>query len=94
MVASKRFWGTILNLRRGLRGLAQAVLSKSGHPLTLNEDILKRWKEHFEGLLNLEKHVPFQEARLKGSATWGYWKGDFNRYSNIRFRRNNADSDW
>lgn len=42
----------LLHLRRVPRGLAQAVLSESGHPSTSNEDIPQRWKEDFEGLLN------------------------------------------
>ena len=50
--ASKLFWQTIRRLRRGRRETARVVLSKSGEPLTSNEDIVDRWKEHFEDLLN------------------------------------------
>ncbi len=36
-----------------MQGLVQAVFSKGGELLTWIEDIVERWKEHFEELLNL-----------------------------------------
>ncbi|KAJ3596178.1 hypothetical protein NHX12_002587 [Muraenolepis orangiensis] len=50
--APKRFWQTIRRLRRGKRGSIQAVYSKGGTLLTSSEEVIGRWKEHFEELLN------------------------------------------
>ncbi|KAJ3591256.1 hypothetical protein NHX12_009202 [Muraenolepis orangiensis] len=50
--APKRFWQTIRRLRRGKRGSIQAVYSKGGTLLTSTEEVIGRWKEHFEELLN------------------------------------------
>ena len=50
--APKLFWKTIRHLRRGKRGTIQAVYSKDGDLLTSNEEVVGRWKEHFEELLN------------------------------------------
>ncbi|KAL7857954.1 hypothetical protein AOLI_G00180560 [Acnodon oligacanthus] len=52
--ASRRFWTTVRRLRSGRGGCAQAVFSKGGETLTSSEDIVGRWKEHFEELLNPE----------------------------------------
>jgi len=51
-LASRKFWQTVWRLRKGKRGLTQAVLSWGGELLTQTEDIVRRWKEHFEELLN------------------------------------------
>ncbi|KAJ3587617.1 hypothetical protein NHX12_011214 [Muraenolepis orangiensis] len=51
-LAPKRFWQTIRRLRRGKRGSIQAVHSKGGTMLTSSEEVIGRWKEHFEELLN------------------------------------------
>jgi len=48
-LASRKFWHTV---RRFRKGLAQAVLSRGGELLTQTEDIVWRWKEHFEELMN------------------------------------------
>ncbi|KAJ3600246.1 hypothetical protein NHX12_031232 [Muraenolepis orangiensis] len=50
--APKRFWQTIRRLRRGKRGSIQAVYSKGETLLTSTEEVIRRWKEHFEELLN------------------------------------------
>ncbi|KAJ3583133.1 hypothetical protein NHX12_034430 [Muraenolepis orangiensis] len=50
--APKRFWQTIRRLRRGKRGSIQAVYSKGGTLLTSTEEVIGRWKEHLEELLN------------------------------------------
>ena len=50
--APKLFWKTVRHLRRGKRGTIQAVYGKDGTLLTSNEDVVGRWKEHFEELLN------------------------------------------
>ncbi|KAJ3601793.1 hypothetical protein NHX12_029557 [Muraenolepis orangiensis] len=39
-------------LRRGKHGSIQAVYSKGGTLLTSTEEVIGRWKEHFEELLN------------------------------------------
>ncbi|KAJ3607401.1 hypothetical protein NHX12_024452 [Muraenolepis orangiensis] len=49
--APKCFWQTIRRLR-GKRGSIQAVYSKDGTLLTSTEEVIGRWKEHFEELLN------------------------------------------
>ena len=51
-LASRKFWQTIRRLRKGKQGLPQAVLSRGGELLTRTGDIVGRWKEHFEELLN------------------------------------------
>ncbi|KAJ3594015.1 hypothetical protein NHX12_006347, partial [Muraenolepis orangiensis] len=50
--APKRFRPTIRHLRKGKRGSIQAVYSKGGTLLTSTEEVIGRWKEHFEELLN------------------------------------------
>ena len=50
--APKLFWKTVRHLRRGKRGTIQAVYSKDGTLLTSSEEVVGRWKEHFEELLN------------------------------------------
>ncbi|XP_023284603.1 receptor-type tyrosine-protein phosphatase F-like [Seriola lalandi dorsalis] len=50
--APKRFWQTIRRLRGGRRQLAHTVYSGGGELLTSTEDIVGRWKEYFEELLN------------------------------------------
>ncbi|KAJ3603006.1 hypothetical protein NHX12_030750 [Muraenolepis orangiensis] len=50
--APKRFRQTIRRLRRGKHGSIQAVYSKGGTLLTSTEEVIGRWKEHFEELLN------------------------------------------
>ncbi|KAK0140999.1 hypothetical protein N1851_021987 [Merluccius polli] len=51
-LASRKFWQTVQRLRKGKQGLAQAVFSRGGELLTRTGDIVGRWKEHFEELLN------------------------------------------
>lgn len=50
--APKRFWQTIWRLRGGRRQLAHTVYSGGGELLTSTGDIVGRWKEYFEELLN------------------------------------------
>jgi hypothetical protein len=61
-LASRRFWQTIRRLRKGKQGLPQAVISGGGGLLTQTEDIVGRWKEHFEELLNPVNMSPEQGA--------------------------------
>ncbi|XP_066535190.1 ecto-ADP-ribosyltransferase 5-like [Hoplias malabaricus] len=58
--ASKRFWKTLRQLRRGRGDTVQAVLSKDGETLNSTERIVVRWKEHFEELLNPRDMPPVQ----------------------------------
>ena len=50
--APRRFWQTVRRLRGGRRQLAHTVYSGGGELLTSTEDIVGRWKEYFEELLN------------------------------------------
>ncbi|XP_029903635.1 uncharacterized protein LOC115356559, partial [Myripristis murdjan] len=50
--ASKKFWQTVRRLRRGKQYSADTVYSAGGELLTSTGDIVGRWKEYFEGLLN------------------------------------------
>ncbi|KAI2665653.1 Craniofacial development protein 2 [Labeo rohita] len=50
--ASKRFWQTVRRLRRGKQCPTNTVYSGSGNLLTSTGDIVGRWKEYFEDLLN------------------------------------------
>ncbi|TWW63827.1 RNA-directed DNA polymerase from mobile element jockey [Takifugu flavidus] len=50
--ASKRFWTTIRRLRRGKQCTVNAVYSGDGVLLTSTQDVVDRWKENFEDLLN------------------------------------------
>ena len=51
-VASKRFWTTIKRLRRGKQCSVSTVYSAGGELLTSTGDVVDRWKEYFEDLLN------------------------------------------
>ncbi|KAL0200215.1 hypothetical protein M9458_003402, partial [Cirrhinus mrigala] len=50
--ALKRFWQTVRRLRRGKQCPANTVYSGGGNLLTSTGDIVGRWKEYFEDLLN------------------------------------------
>ncbi|KAK0156273.1 Craniofacial development protein 2 [Merluccius polli] len=63
--APKCFWKTIRHLRRGKRGNIQAVYSKGGTLLTSTEEVVERWKEHFEELLNPTNTSSMMEAELE-----------------------------
>uniref|UniRef100_UPI0037E775E1 G-protein coupled receptor 4-like n=1 Tax=Semicossyphus pulcher TaxID=241346 RepID=UPI0037E775E1 len=63
-LASKKFWQTVRRLRKGKQGLAQAVFSRDGELLTRTKDIVGRWKERFEELLNPAKTSSDEEADI------------------------------
>ena len=63
--APKCFWKTIRHLRRGKQGSIQAVYSKDGTLLTSTEEVVGRWKEHFEDLLNPINPSSTTEAELE-----------------------------
>ena len=63
--APRCFWKTIRHLRRGKRGTIQAVYSKDGTLLTSTEEVVGRWKEHFEELLNPTNTPSMVEVELE-----------------------------
>ncbi|GAA6085164.1 receptor-type tyrosine-protein phosphatase F-like, partial [Tachysurus ichikawai] len=66
-LASKKFWQTVRRLRRGKQCPAHTVYSGSGNLLTSTGDILGRWKEYFEVLLNPTDMSSTEEAEGGGS---------------------------
>ncbi|TWW80944.1 hypothetical protein D4764_01G0007590 [Takifugu flavidus] len=50
--ASKRFWTTIRHPRKGKQCTVNTVYSGDGVLLTSTRDVVDRWKEYFEDLLN------------------------------------------
>ncbi|TWW52971.1 hypothetical protein D4764_0013940, partial [Takifugu flavidus] len=50
--AADRFWTTIRRLRRGKQCTVNTVYSGDGVLLTSTRDVVDRWKEYFEDLLN------------------------------------------
>lgn len=66
-LASRKFWQTIRRLRKGKQGLSQAVFSRGGELLTRTGDIVGRWKEHFEELLNPNNTSSVEEAEPEDS---------------------------
>lgn len=51
-LASRKFCQTIPQLSKGRQSLGQDVFSRREEMLIRTGDIVERWKEHFEGLLN------------------------------------------
>uniref|UniRef100_A0A8C9VLN8 Reverse transcriptase domain-containing protein n=1 Tax=Scleropages formosus TaxID=113540 RepID=A0A8C9VLN8_SCLFO len=67
--ASKRFWQTVRRLRGGKRCSTNTVYSGSGALLTSAEDVLGRWKEYFEDLLNPSNTPSIEEGDLEGDSS-------------------------
>ncbi|KAI3368575.1 hypothetical protein L3Q82_025585 [Scortum barcoo] len=65
--ASKRFWQTVRRLRRGKQYSANTVYSAGGELLTSTGDIVGRWKEYFEDLLNPTDLPSSEEAEAGDS---------------------------
>uniref|UniRef100_A0A3Q3JAD5 Reverse transcriptase domain-containing protein n=1 Tax=Monopterus albus TaxID=43700 RepID=A0A3Q3JAD5_MONAL len=65
--ASKRFWQTVRRLRRGKQCPAKTVYSGGGQLMTSTGDIVGRWKEYFEDLLNPGAMSSDEEAEAEGS---------------------------
>ncbi|KAJ8012365.1 hypothetical protein DPEC_G00041950 [Dallia pectoralis] len=69
--AKQRVWEklwrrtSVRHLRRGKLGTIQAVYSKDGTLLTSTDDVIGRWKEHFEELLNPTYTPSSIEAELE-----------------------------
>lgn len=55
MVCLEGALATVRHLSRREKGLAQAVLSRIGETLTRTGNIVGRWKEHIERLLDPSK---------------------------------------
>ncbi|XDV17602.1 hypothetical protein PO909_023436 [Leuciscus waleckii] len=66
-LASKRFWQTVRSLRRGKQCPTNAVFSGGGQLLTSTGDVIERWKEYFEDLLNPTDTFSIEEAEAEGS---------------------------
>ncbi|TWW77679.1 hypothetical protein D4764_12G0010690 [Takifugu flavidus] len=60
--ASKRFWTTIRRLRKGKQCTVNTVYSGDGVLLTSTRDVVDRWKEYFEDLLNPTNAPSSEEA--------------------------------
>uniref|UniRef100_A0AAR2JQE7 Reverse transcriptase domain-containing protein n=1 Tax=Pygocentrus nattereri TaxID=42514 RepID=A0AAR2JQE7_PYGNA len=60
--APKRFWQTVRRLRRGKQCATSTVYSGDGVLLTSTEDVIGRWKEYFEDLLNPTDTFSSEEA--------------------------------
>ena len=65
--ASKKFWQTIRRLRRGKQPSTNTVYSGGGELLTSTGDIVGRWKEYFEDLLNPTDTPSIEEAEAGDS---------------------------
>ncbi len=65
--ASKRFWQTVLRLRKGKQYFTNTVYSGGGELLTSTGDVIGRWKEYFEDLLNHTDTPSIEEAEMEDS---------------------------
>ena len=66
-LASRKFSQTVQHLRKGRQGFTQAVYSWGRELMTHTGDIIERWKEHFEELLNLVNTSSVEEAESEDS---------------------------
>ncbi|XDV52206.1 hypothetical protein PO909_020956 [Leuciscus waleckii] len=66
-LASKRFWQTVRRLRRRKQCPTNAVYTGGGQLLTSTGDVVGRWKEYFEDLLNPTDTSSIEEAEAEGS---------------------------
>ncbi|XP_061740413.1 uncharacterized protein LOC133541215 [Nerophis ophidion] len=60
--ASKRFWTTVRRLRKGKQCTFNTVYGADGVLLTSTADVVDRWKEYFEDLLNPTNTSSYEEA--------------------------------
>nr|XP_049580440.1 charged multivesicular body protein 1a isoform X2 [Syngnathus scovelli] len=60
--ASRKFWSTIRRLRRGKQCNVNTVYSGDGVLLTSTRDVVSRWGEYFEDLLNSTYTSSIEEA--------------------------------
>ena len=61
-LAPRRFWQTVRRLRRGKQCFTNTVYSGDGVLLTSTGDVVRRWKEYFEDLLNPTNAPSMEEA--------------------------------
>ena len=73
--ASKRFWTTIRRLRRGKQCIVNTVYGGDGALLTSNRDVVDRWKEYFEDLLNPTDTASGKEAGPGASSVGSPFSG-------------------
>ncbi|KAK3548817.1 hypothetical protein QTP70_020700, partial [Hemibagrus guttatus] len=66
--ASRKFWQTIRHLRRGKQLSANTVYSGGGELLASTGDIVGRWKEYFDDLLNPTDTPSVEEPEAEDSA--------------------------
>ncbi|KAM4590384.1 uncharacterized protein V3H82_004354 [Fundulus diaphanus] len=67
--ASKRFWSTIPRLGRGKQCSTNTVYSGGGVLLTSTRDVVRRWAEYFEDLLNPTNTSSIEEAEPEDSGS-------------------------
>nr|XP_049577497.1 glycine receptor subunit alpha-3 isoform X2 [Syngnathus scovelli] len=60
--ASRKFWSTIRRLRRGKQCNVNTVYSGDGVLLTSTRDVVSRWGQYFEDLLNSTYTLSIEEA--------------------------------
>ncbi|KAK3540202.1 hypothetical protein QTP70_028393 [Hemibagrus guttatus] len=65
--ASGKFWQTVRRLRRGKQLSANTVYGGGGELLVLTGDIVGRWKEYFEDLLNSTDTPSVEEPEAEDS---------------------------
>nr|XP_049578940.1 vacuolar protein sorting-associated protein 4A isoform X1 [Syngnathus scovelli]XP_049578941.1 vacuolar protein sorting-associated protein 4A isoform X1 [Syngnathus scovelli]XP_049578942.1 vacuolar protein sorting-associated protein 4A isoform X1 [Syngnathus scovelli]XP_049578943.1 vacuolar protein sorting-associated protein 4A isoform X1 [Syngnathus scovelli]XP_049578944.1 vacuolar protein sorting-associated protein 4A isoform X1 [Syngnathus scovelli]XP_049578945.1 vacuolar protein sorting- len=65
--ASRKFWSTIRRLRRGKQCNVNTVYSGDGVLLTSTRDVVSRWGEYFEDLLNSTYTPSIEEAGPRDS---------------------------
>ncbi|KAK3517211.1 hypothetical protein QTP70_001131 [Hemibagrus guttatus] len=65
--ASGKFWQTVRHLRRGKQLSANIVYSGGGELLASTGDIVRRWKEYFEDLLNPTDTLSVEEPDTEDS---------------------------
>ncbi|KAK3539573.1 hypothetical protein QTP70_010272 [Hemibagrus guttatus] len=65
--ASRKFWQTVWCLRRGKQLSANTVYSGGGELLASTGDIVRRWKEYFEDLLNATDMPSVEEPEAEDS---------------------------
>ncbi|KAK3543181.1 hypothetical protein QTP70_012285 [Hemibagrus guttatus] len=65
--ASGKFWQTVRRLRRGKQLFANTVYSGGGELLVSTGDIVERWKEYFEDLLNPTDTPSVEEPEAEDS---------------------------
>uniref|UniRef100_A0A3P9PV83 Reverse transcriptase domain-containing protein n=1 Tax=Poecilia reticulata TaxID=8081 RepID=A0A3P9PV83_POERE len=74
--ASRRFWSTIRRLRRGKQCSTNTVYSGDGALLTSTRDVVGRWAEYFEDLLNPTNMPSVEEAEHGDSGLGSPISGD------------------